>query len=297
MITCSASARALVRRAWLALAAAATTVMAAQVTQAQSSRLDVVLDRLDAYLLDYETKAFELAADEDYEQWIKRRPGYGGSTVARRKLKSTYFLIRLPDGQAWYGFREVTNVDGRGVPAAQRPMAELLRERTVDAYEQAIAITRTNANYNIGGVYRTVNVPLQTLELFSQRFRGRFEFREVGRDKVKGQDTVIVSFKEKSAPSVISDGFDGDLLTHGQIWVEPTTGGVLRTELSFDGPALVAMKDTLIRVDYERDPRLQILVPRQMEERYGLDVEVVHGRATYRNYRRFETTGRLVTPN
>jgi hypothetical protein len=34
-----------------------------------------------------------------------------------------------------------------------------------------------------------------------------------------------------------------------------------------------------------------------MEERYGLDVEVVHGRATYRNYRRFETAGRLVTPN
>ena len=47
----------------------------------------------------------------------------------------------------------------------------------------------------------------------------------------------------------------------------------------------------------ERDSRLQLLLPREMEETYGLDVEVVHGRATYRNYRRFETGGRLVTPN
>ena len=42
---------------------------------------------------------------------------------------------------------------------------------------------------------------------------------------------------------------------------------------------------------YQRDSRLQLFVPVEMEEVYGLDIEVVHGRANYRNYRRFETAG------
>ena len=81
-----------------------------------------LIDRLGAYLLDYETKVFELAAEEQYEQWIKRRSSYGGATVQKRKLRSTYFLVRLPDGQAWYGFREVMTVDGRAVPIPGWPI-------------------------------------------------------------------------------------------------------------------------------------------------------------------------------
>jgi len=48
-------------------------------------------------------------------------------------------------------------------------------------------------------------------------------------------------------------------------------------------------------VDYQRDQRLQVLLPSEMEETYGLDIEVLHGVATYRNYRRFETGARMVT--
>ena len=33
-----------------------------------------------------------------------------------------------------------------------------------------------------------------------------------------------------------------------------------------------------------------------MEETYGLEIEVLHGVATYRNYRRFETAARMITP-
>jgi hypothetical protein len=270
-------------------------VAAAGTAQAQSTSLDTLLDRLGAYLQDYEAKALELVAEEEYSQWIKRRPGYGSETVARRKLDSTYFLVRLPDGQAWYGFRDVARVDGRTIAREGRSMADLLGERTIDAVEEALAITRANAKYNIGGVYRTLNVPLQTLELFSPRFQNRFDFRDAGREKVKGQECVVVGFRERTAPSVISDGFGGDVLSQGRVWIDPVNGTVLRTELSFYGPAVAYLKENLIRVEYERDNRLQLLVPREMEETYGLDVEVVHGRASYRNYRRFETGGRLVT--
>ncbi len=271
-----------------------SVVVAAGTAEAQSPSMEVVVARMSAYLVDYESKAFELVADEQYDQWIRRRSGYGGATVQRRKINSTYFLIRLPNGQPWYGFRDVMSVDGRIVPRPQRSMADLLSERTIDAVEEALAMTRGNAKYNIGGVYRTLNVPLQTLELFA-RYQKRFDYSDAGREKVKGQEAVVLGFREREFPSVVSDGFGGDILSSGRLWVHPETGAVLRTELSFSGPAVMTMKEAVIRVDYERDARLQLLVPRQMEETYGLDIEVVHGRATYRNFRRFETGGRLVT--
>jgi hypothetical protein len=265
--------------------------------QAQSAPLNVVLERVAGYLLDYETKVFELVAEEEYSQWIKRRPGYGQDIVARRKLNSTYFLVRLPDGQAWYGFRDVGRVDGKTIAREGPPMADLLSERTIDAVEEALAVTRANAKYNIGGVYRTLNVPLQALELFSRHFQQRFDFHDAGRERVSGLNAAVLGFRERSAPSVITDGFGGDVLSQGRVWVDPPSGAVLRTELRFYGPATSYLKENFIRVDFERDSRLQLLLPREMEETYGLDVEVVHGRAPYRNYRRFETGGRLVTPD
>jgi hypothetical protein len=272
---------------------AAMAAIAVCEAQPQTSTLDVVLDRLSAYLLDYESKVSELAAEEEYDQWIKRRPGYGQEVVSKRRIKSTFFLVRLPDGQAWYGFRDVTSVDGRVKPTAQRSMAQLLNERTVDAYAEALEITRENAKYNIG-VFRTINLPLQVLELLHPRHRSRFRFRAAERRRVGGRDALIVEFNERTLPSLVSDGFDGDRLSHGRVWVEPGTGAVLRTELGFDGPAGITPLDNLIRVTYQNDSRLGLLLPAEMEETYGLDIEVVHARAKYRNYRRFETGARLV---
>src|SRR4030095_3737667 len=283
---------------------------ASNAPQAQPAPLNVVLERVAAYLLDYETKWLELVAEEEYSQWIKRRPAYGQDTVARRKLNSTYFLVRLPNGQAWYGFRDVGRVDGKTVAREGRPMADLLSEGTIDAVEEALAMTRANAKYNIGGVYRTLNVPLHALELFSHRFQQRVAFHEAGRERVNGLEAAVLGFRERSAPTVISDGFGGDVLSQGRVWVDPASGAVLRGGpgsvgaapssracFVFFEPTTSYLKENLIRVDFERDSRLQLLLPREMEETYGLDVEVVHGRATYRNYRRFETGGRLVTPN
>ena len=270
-----------------------------RICEAQAPALDVVLERLSAYLLDYETKVVELAAEERYKQWIKRRSGYGGDTILRRNLRSTYFLVRLPDGQAWFGFRDVVHVDGRDVSRQGRPMAQLLSERTASAYDEALAIMRANAQYNIGDIYRTINVPLQALELLHPQNRTRLDFRADGRGRVAGQETAIVGFQERSVPTLptlVSDGFGGELLAHGRAWIEPASGAVLRTELSFNGRAARFLKDSVIRVDYRRDPKLHVLVPTEMEETYGLEIEVLHGVATYRNYRRFETGARMVTP-
>ena len=205
--------------------------------------------------------------------------------------------MRLPDGQAWFGFRDVTRVDGRDVSSQGRPMAQLLSERTASAYEEALAIMRENAKYNIGDVYRTINLPLQALDLLHPQYRTRFDFKAAGRERVGGQEAAIVAFQERSTPTtLVSDGFGGELLARGRVWIEPTSGAVLRTELSFNGSAARYLKESAIRVDYQRDPKLQVLLPSEMEETYGLEIEVLHGVATYRNYRRFETAARMITP-
>jgi hypothetical protein len=279
------------------LVALIVTVGLARICEAQNPPLNVVLDRLSAYLLQYETKVVELAADERYKQWIKRRSGYGGDTVARRDLRSTYFLIRLPDGRAWFGFRDVTRVDKRDVSRPGRPMEQILGERTASAYEEALTVMRENAKYNIGDVYRTINLPLQALDLLHPEYRDRFEFRAIGRGSAAGQEAFIIQFQERPGfgPTLVTDGFGGEVLSYGRVWVEPASGAVLRTELSFKGSATRYLRESSVRVEYQRDRRLQVLLPSEMEERYGLEIEVLHGVATYRNYRRFETGARMVT--
>jgi hypothetical protein len=178
-------------------------------------------------------------------------------------------------------------------------MEQLLSERTESGFDEAMAVMRENAKYNIGGVYRTINLPLQALHLLHPRNRDRFDFREAGSQRVGGQGTSIVAFQERSAPSLptlVSDGFEGELLANGRVWIEPLTGSVLRTELSFNGKAARYLKESQIRVDYRPDSKLHVLLPSEMEETYGLEIEVLHGVATYRNYRRFETGARMVTP-
>ena len=46
----------------------AAMLVAVSVGEAQSTSLEELLARMGAYLLDYEAKAFELVAEEQYEQ-------------------------------------------------------------------------------------------------------------------------------------------------------------------------------------------------------------------------------------
>lgn len=263
----------------------AVAVMTAVVCQAQEPTLDEVLDRLGRYISDYETKIVQLAAEEEYEQRVKRRPGYGGEVVERRKLTSTFFFYRLPSGQAWFGLRDVTRVDGKAVSARDRSVEQLLQEGTLEAVAEANRVVRENAKYNIGNVYRTANLPLLAIDLLRAEHRRRFEFTSAGR--TRGARVWQIAYAERVKPSLIHDGFGGDRLSNGHVWVDPTTGAVHKTEIVID-------KVNTISVEFERNDRFQMLLPSAMEEDYELAIEFVLGRATYRDYRRFQTSARIV---
>ena len=166
----------------------------------------------------------------------------------------------------------------------------------MDAFEEAFRITRENAKYNIGPVYRTINVPLQALELLHPRYRHRFQFSSSERARVAGRQSWVLDFAEHSTPSIINDGFGGDLLSRGRVWVDPLSGAVLRTELHAGGEGTSFPYEVTIEVEYRLDSKLGVFLPFRMEETYTLDIEVLHGRATYGKFRRFQTSVRVVSP-
>jgi hypothetical protein len=263
----------------------------------QTPTLSDTLAKLGAYLIEYESKVSQVVADEQYEQWIRRKPGYGGSVVARRKFTSTFFLMRIADGRAWLGLRDVFRVDGRPIPRPARSMEEILGESSDDSLEEAGRVMRENAKYNIGPVYRTINVPLQALELLHPRHRDGFQFADGGRTRTAGRRSLRIDFAEVGRPTLISDGFGGDRPASGRAFVDESTGVVLRTELRVGGDA-VLLEAPLITVDYRRNEKLGWFLPSEMRETYTLDIEVLHGRAQYRNYRQFQTSARILTnPN
>ena len=71
------------------------------------------------------------------------------------------------------------------------------------------------------------------------------------------------------------------------IWVRPDTGAVLRTEIGFE----IALEDgrytARMRVTYQENRTMGMLVPDHMEEAYDSKFHSVEARADYVNFMRF----------
>ena len=70
---------------------------------AQAAGLDTVLERLDAYLDQYETELSAVVADEEL---IQETDGRLNRRMSQR-LQSEIAFLRLPGGLEWMGFRRV----------------------------------------------------------------------------------------------------------------------------------------------------------------------------------------------
>ena len=77
----------------------------------------------------------------------------------------------------------------------------------------------------------------------------------------------------------------------GTFWIDPRTGGVLRSELRTG-----TKKDgitSIILVGYRHQDRFDMLLPDDMNELYVTSSERIEGHATYSNFRRFEVETRI----
>jgi hypothetical protein len=227
------------------------------------------------YIQGYAEQMSLVIGVERYSQWLQRddftNPGSGVSRAMPRHLVAEFALVRV--GNDWDGFRNVYEVDGKSVADAKDRMATLFTEKPASAVEQGRKIAAESSRYNLGAMQRNFNVPTVALFFLSAANQGRFRFTKDKADQVGGVPEMPV------APT-------------------PGTGGRGTT-------APERVKTTAsITVTYTLEPKLGILVPAEMLETCEApmrsaftgddNMTKVNCRATYSDFRRFETSATLV---
>jgi hypothetical protein len=277
--------------------------------------VDELIDRMGAYLRDYEMLLTSIVADEEFRQRVVEdeaavadRGGdiggvsYGTRTNTSQTMNSEVSFVRLPGGGDWLGFREVKTINGRPVETKGANIPALLAS-DVEPRAKAQAVADAGAKYNLG-LPRTVNVPTAALEIIHPSHRQAFAYRLQGRDTVNRTRTMVVSFIETGRPTIMREPQGIDLISSGRIWLEPASGTIWKVEWVYQKEKRDSSAGPPPRliVDFAPHKELGMMVPIAMQEVFGAwtlgsnasKVARGEGRATYRNFRRFGTSGRIV---
>jgi hypothetical protein len=249
-----------------------------------------VLSRAGQYVLDFEDRFAVVIGDERYDQHVER--GYRRTQRHDRKIKSEMMFVWLPNEQAWLAVRTVLTVDGRSISNSQKRLGRMLDGRASIGVPHLRQLRNEGARFNLGSIRRNFNDPMTPLRFLEPESQPRFEFALAGEETINGEPASKVTFNEQSQPTFIQ----GEHPSHGMMWIV-SDGTVVRTRFE-----VANAKDGLtavITVNYGRNSKLDMMVPMNMHESYsGLKgiPEWVECEATYTNFRRFETSGRIV-PN
>jgi hypothetical protein len=260
---------------------------------------DEVLRRAGRYVARFERTFSAVIWRERYEQESRGRRRFPSSGTGfselqqRRVLESELLFIWVPPSATWVAVRDVVAVDGKARPTGERRLPSLLSGPPV-SLDQLRRLATENGRFNIGQIVRTFNEPTLALLFLDDWYRDRFSFTRAGAEAVENATAIKYAFVERSRPTVVQDR-DRDVFARGSIWIEEATGQILQTVLD-----LASQRDALqgrMTVRYRADARFDVLVPSEMREAYtAASGEQVTTRATYSDFRRFETAGRLVVP-
>ena len=269
-------------------------------TGAAQPALQDLLDRATRYVQEYERSFTLLVADEEYLQWIERptnpgsnlsrtNPGGGMQAGGERKrvvLKSDFVLVQLGEGMGWMPFRDVFDANGTETRHHDDRLAKLFLSNNPNAFDLATEIDNESKKRDIGQVSRNINNPTLGMALLHPRVRERFAFQHAGDEQVAGRLVERLKFRETARPTLIKTTRGRDLGLEGRLWIEPSTGVVVKTEMVAADPAVRAV----VTVTFRRDAEMGLFVPAQMDEYYKatLALDEVFAKATYTNARRYE---------
>jgi hypothetical protein len=263
----------------------------------QAPDLDEVLARAGAYVTAFQQQLAGIVLEEDYLQQVFPGPAQRGgrTSTRRRQLRSDLLMVRLAAKDHWVQFRDVFQVDGRLVRDRDARLARLFLEPSAASLDQAEAIARESARYNLGSIERTINLPLLALSYFHPSHRPRTSFTRVEAGNVKAwagiasaDDIWAIGYRETEPGTLIRTSGERDLPAAGRAWIDATTGRILRTELIAKSPDVQGR----VEVTYQLDATLGFLVPAEMREDYS-DAQAMRrilGRARYGNIKRFSVT-------
>jgi hypothetical protein len=245
-----------------------------------------VTDRVFRYVSEYGTQLENVVVEETYRQRAPQSFGH----VRARTVRSDYALTYVSDRDGWVGYRDTFEVDGIAVRDREQRLQRLLAS---GATGQAARIAEQNARFNLGSdlLPRNVNVPTFALDLLQARYRSRFSVRHTGSESASGRSAWVLEFRERDRPTIVRTPDGRDQPSRIEALVDPLSGEILRTAVSWE-----KVKGSIV-VAYDRVPGISVAVPISMFERFTTKAgDEIEGDATYANYRRFETSGRLLDP-
>jgi hypothetical protein len=270
---------------------AATAAPARAVAQSRP-KLENVLKQAAAYVRQFENDFAAIVTDETYEQHdVAGQPRLLSST--NRRIRSEMLFMRLPGaGLSWISARNVLEVDGVPVADSHDRLERTIKGDAAGLADRLLSVADEGARFNIGRIQRNFNDPILPLLFLDPEYQPRFKFRLEKDEDIDGIRTRKISFKETERPTVIRGSDGRSLDTSGVAWVRADDATVVRTEIGAHDDRMTFT----IRVDYHRDPKLDMWIPSRMEEHYKYQRanEQIDCVAVYSNARRFETSGRVI---
>jgi hypothetical protein len=259
--------------------------------------LKTVLGRAAEYAATYLEKLSSIVAEERYVQRsgsdpVSLTPLPGARTWDRERVLRSDFVIvpGLGAGSPWLGVREVLEVDGQPIEGEHGRIEAILSDTRADTASRLRALADRQAKYNLGDLYRTINVPTLPLEFLLPDRQDRFRFKRSGITALRGMTVWTIRFEERQRPTLIRTPEGRDVKSAGVFWIDPATGAVLRTELRVD---LDRRLHAIILVSYAHNERFDMLLPDDMNELYVTGRSRIEAHATYSRFRRFETDVRI----
>jgi hypothetical protein len=250
---------------------------------------EAIVARLHAYIDAYEPKLSQLVADESFDQRLR----YTRTYTRQRRLASDIGFLRLPGGSVWLAQRNVRTVDGRPVPGAVPRLDDAIAKGDAEAFRRAREIAEANARHNLGHP-RTINVPTLPLELLSRRHAAQYDVVfDGGEPGSRARDTMLM-FRERPPGAVIAYDRNRFNLADVQARVRLRDGALLMARVVVRAPVPNARRHR-ISVYFGDEAALGMLVPIRLTEDFYSEGDG-SGEATYRNYRRFQTSGRILPP-
>lgn len=273
-----------------ALVAAPVSRLAAQ--QPPPVALDVVLRNAAAYLETFATNASGVVLEEAYTQQTRAKQ------LTTRRMRSDV-LITADRAVGWYEFRDVFEVDGSPVRDRDDRLAKLFAQPSPSALEQARRIVAEGARFNLNpeGLTgsRTLNLPTAAMFFLRAVNQRRSSFTRNGFTTIGDRRVAVVDFKETSKPRLI--GSLDQAAAKGTFWIEPDTGAVVRSVLRLASGAGSMIFDMSTRVDYARDARAEVWLPKAMEEHYEITPADGSDTADSGGVARQTANGRLLAPD
>jgi hypothetical protein len=262
---------------------------------ADSLSLKEVMRRVGSYVDAYGARASIVVGTERYHQVSH---GNAGGQHGERDLVADLGIVKVDSQKIWLGFRDVIEVDGRRVSDRDDRLADVL-VASAGRFDEALRISNESARFNIGAVERNFNVPTTALFYFNSENHRRFKFSA---RSIAADGSWEIAYRETERPTLIRTPEGQSIPSQGAIHVNPDDGTIVRTVLDLQlpgrGPSRGQHGTGNVDVTFMRVEALDMWLPESMAETFESrdgqgEWERVEGHATYTNYRKFQTMGRI----